>query len=541
LSAVGSRTGAPALALIEQGALGRTVVEAVAAAEVALGIAVGLAGAALLRGRTTRTGWVLAGALCGTFASHLAAGYVANLLQLAAFLAAAVALASATRRATWVAAGALAAGGIAHPLFFLVGAAVLLLSAATAWRHDRAEATRVGASVLGAGAILGGALLALRAGPAPPEVDTSRDAFLRRVGLLDELRASYRDRFVHRWTRYVQWVSLPLAALGWREDDGFVGRLLRAWVVVTAAGVVLGLVTGWIPPDRLITFGFAVPLLAALGLVRLLRLLERRRAVAIVVCGALTVAMVAGAFIAWDRQRPFLSEDEVRAATIANAEIAGLDPGVPLVFLVNEDDASLSFQVTRAANVLRASVPPDRIRDVVVLVPPSDGEASAERRALERRSAADVAEAERTSGLPAARFVLTPFDALDRPGDATIVDPAVDADVGAAVDPLEPSSPAGIALSSVLLLALATVAGFGWARVAVADRITAAATAPALGAAALVLVAFALERVGLRIDAAAGAWAASALAGGSGYLAWGVLERRPRPASTPEVDQEPPE
>jgi hypothetical protein len=541
LSTVGSRPGAPALALVAQGALARTVVEAVAAAEVALGIAVGLAGAALLRGRTTRTGWVLGGVLCGTFASHLAAGYVANLLQVAAFLAAAAALAAGTRRATWVAAGALAAGGIAHPLFFLVGAAVLLLSAVTAWRRDRPEAIHVGASVLGAGAILGGALLALRAGPPPPEVDTSRDAFLRRVGMLDELRASYRERFVHRWTRYVQWASLPLAALGWTEDHGFVGRFLRAWAVVSVAGVAVGLATGWVPPDRFVTFGFVVPLLAALGLVHLLRLLERRRALAIALSVALAGAMVAGAFIAWDRQRPFLSEDEVRAATIANAQAAALDAGVPLAFLVNEPDASVSFEATRAANVLRASMPPDRIRDVVVVVPPSDGTTSAERRALERRTAADVREAERNSGRPAARFVLTPFDDIDRPADAAVVEPGAYANLDAAIDPLEPSSPAGVALSSLLLLALLVAAGYGWARVAIADRLTAAALAPALGGSALVLAAVALERLGVRLDAAAGAWAVSALAGGGGYLAWGILERGSRPAPPPQVDEEPPE
>ncbi len=541
LSTVGSRAGAPAVALVVEGALGRTVVEATAALEVALGIAVGLSGAALLRGRTTRAGWVLGGILCGTFASHLAAGYVANLLQVAAFLAAAVALASGSRRATWVAAGALAAGGIAHPLFFLVGGAILLLAAATAWRRDRAEAVRVGASVLGAGAILGASLLALLAGPPPPAVDTSRDAFLRRAGMLGDLRASYRDRFVHRWTRYVQWASLPLAALGWGEDDGFVGRLLRAWAVVTVAGIVVGLATGWLPPDRFVTFGFVVPLLASLGLVRLLRLLERRRALGMTLAVALAAAMIAGAFIAWDRQRPFLSEDEVRAATIANAEIAGLDAGVPLAFLVNEADASVSFLATRAANVLRASLPPDRIRDVFVVVPPSNAAAGAERRALERRTAADVREAERNSGRPATILVLTPFDAIDRPLGATIVDPAALANLDAAVDPLEPSAPAGIAISSLLLLAFFGVVGYGWARVAVADGITAAALAPALGAAALVLAAIALERVGLRIDAAAGAWMVSALAGGGGYLAWGVLERRPRPAASPEIDEEPSE
>ncbi|MGH2589201.1 MAG: hypothetical protein ACRDGW_00215, partial [Actinomycetota bacterium] len=140
LSAVGHRPGVPALSLILQGVLGRSVVEVTAALEVALGVSVGLAASALVRSRTSRTGWLLAGLLAGTFAVHLAAGYLANLLTAAAFLTAAAALATGTRRGAWVAAGLLAAGGMAHPLFFLLGGAILLLAGALAWRDDRAEA-----------------------------------------------------------------------------------------------------------------------------------------------------------------------------------------------------------------------------------------------------------------------------------------------------------------------------------------------------------------------------------------------------------------
>lgn len=538
LSAVGHRAGAPALALVVEGALGRSVVQAIAALEVALGAAVGLASAALLRGRTTRAGWALAGALSGAFAVHLAAGYLANLLEVVVFLAAALALAQGTRRGAWVAAGGLAAGGLAHPLFFLLGAAVLLLAAAMAWGTDRAEAVRIGASVLGAGAIVGAGLLALLAGPPTPDVDTSRDAFLRRAGLASELRGAYLDRFVHRWTRYVQWASVPLAILGLGESEGFLARFLRAWGIATVIGVGVGLATGWFPPDRFITFGFVVPILAALGLVRLIRWLEPRRALAIGLVAALSLAMLAGAFIAWNRQEPFLSEDEVRAATIANAAVSGLDVGVPLAFLVNEPDSSVSFLATRAGNVIRASVPPGRIRDVVVVVPPSrGGGADDERRALERLTAEDRLEAERTSGHPARVIVLEPFDRVDGPPDALVVPHAPSSNIAAAVDPLEPSSPRAIALSSVLVLAFLSTAGYGWARVAVADALTAAVIAPALGAGAIVLTGIALERLGLRIDAAIGAWIASGLAGGGGYLAWRVLERRAGPRTAPEVQE----
>jgi hypothetical protein len=536
LSAVGHRPGVPALSLILQGAMGRSVVEVTAAMEVALGVSVGLAASALVRSRTSRPGWLLAGLLAGTFAVHLAAGYLANLLMAAAFLAAAAALATGTRRGAWVAAGLLAAGGLAHPLFFLLGGAILLLAAALAWRDDRAEAFRVGAAALGGGAVLGIGLLALLAGPAPPDVDTSRDGFLRRAGLADELRGAYLDRFVHRWARYVQWASVPLGVAGLTGAVGFVGRFLRAWAVALVAGVAVGLATGWFPADRFVTFGFAVPILAALGLVRVLRWFGRRRALGVVVAGALTLAMLAGAFIAWNRQEPFLSEDEVHAATVANSLVARIDDGVPLVFLVNEPDASVTFLATRAGNVIRAAVPPDRIRDVVIVVPPNRS-GGVEREMLERLTATDRRTSEAASGHEAETFVLMPFDEVDTPDGATVIRPGASPEAGP-VQPLEPSSPRAIALSSVLVLVLLSVAGYGWARVVTPDATSAVAMSPAIGASALVLVAIALERAAFPIERI-GAWAVSALAGGFGYVAWRVLERRAVAGSAPEVDEEP--
>ncbi|MGH2527542.1 MAG: hypothetical protein ACRDG2_12425, partial [Actinomycetota bacterium] len=115
LSVVGARPGIPALTLVLQGALGRSVVEATSALEVALGVSIGLAATALIRTRGRVA--FLAGLLAGTFAVHLAAGYLANLAMAAAFLAAAVAFADGTRRAAYLAAGILAAGGLAHPPF----------------------------------------------------------------------------------------------------------------------------------------------------------------------------------------------------------------------------------------------------------------------------------------------------------------------------------------------------------------------------------------------------------------------------------------
>jgi hypothetical protein len=521
-----------------QGAFGGSAVEAVAALEVALGVAVGLASAALLRCRAATSAWILAGVLAGTFAVHLAAGYLANLVNAAAFVAAATALAAGTRRAVWVAAGALGAGALAHPLFGALAGAILALAAALAWRRDRAEVLRTGTAVLGGAAILGAGWLALLVGPPAPDVDTSRDAFLRRAGLGGELRSAYLDRFVHRWARYVQWASVPLAALGLGGADGFVGRFLGAWAAALVAGVGAGLATGWFPPDRFLTYGFVVPILAALGLAWVVGRAGRRRWVAVAAAGTATAAMLAGAFVAWNRQEPFVSVEEASAAEAASAVVARTEPGTPLAFLVNDDDASVSFLATRAGNVIRAAVPPDRIRDVVVVVPPlPSARGGPERRALERLGALDLAAAERRAGRPAVTFVLRPFDPFDAPEGAVVLGmssgrPGLDA-----VDPLRPSSPGAIVASALAVLAATAAVGFGWARAAGIDPVGAAAVAPALGSAALVVSTVASERLGLAVDGASGAWIASAIAGGGGYLAWLVLQRRTGARPAPEVQE----
>jgi hypothetical protein len=556
LSAIAYRPGTTALSLVLEGTLGLSVVQATAALEVALGVAVGLSSAALVRRRTQASGSALAGLLAGTFAVHLAAGYVANLITAAAFLAAGTLLDGRTRRAAVLAAFVLAGGGLAHPQFLLVCVAILLVAAATAWRTDRREAVRLAGSALGGGAVLGIGLLAVRPGAPPLELDTSKDAFLRRAGLTDELRNAFFDRFVHRWTRYVQWVSVPLAIVGFTMPGGNAGRILRSWFALTAAGVVFALGTGWLPADRFVTFGFAIPILAALGLVRLWRRLMPRRALAVVGTGALTLTMLAGSAIAWNRQEPFLSEEEVRAITTANRFIAGTPPGGVLRFTVNADGPEVTFLATRAANVIRASVPPERARDVFVIVPKVYSDEVSETRKLLTRltyRAASRAAAGRDAERQDLTFVLRAFDPVgydfaDLPGrsesevapgvqvfpnQAGIPDPAM-----VPVDPLTPSSAAGITWASIATLALLGIAGYGWARMGFEDAITAAAAAPAVGAAMLILVATSLDAIGIQLGTAA-AVVASALAGGGGYLGWFVLERRARTRSAPQIEEQP--
>jgi hypothetical protein len=534
LSAVGSRPGAPALALVLSGSFGLSVVQVTAALEVTLGVGLGLAAFAAVR-RSGVAAAALAGLLAGTFGVHLAAGYLSNLAMAAAFVGAIALLDGRTDRAAVVAALVLAGSGLAHPQFFLVAVAILGAAAIVAWRSDRGEAFRIAGASLGGGVVAGVGLLLVQVGPAPPDVDTSRDAFLRRAGLLSELRSAYVDRFVHRWTRYVQWLSIPLAIVGFGSPDGTAGRVLRSWLALTVVGVGVSLATGWLPADRFITFGFAIPILAAFGVVRVWGWLQARRTLAVVATGGMVVAMLAGSWIAWDRQEPFISEEEVTAVRVANETIATLPDGTPLSFWVNEPDSSVSFLATRAGNVIRASVPTDRIRHVVVVVPPGGPEAPPERRALTELTFRDVRSAQDVSGRNATIFVLEPFDGIDSPEGAIVIDLPVNDVFG--VDPLEPLTQLGVALASLAILIVLGVAGYGWARIGIEDVLAAAAAAPAVGAGLIIVAAVTLDVVGVAMGETPGAIAALALGGGGGYLARSVLERRARARPTPQVEQ----
>ena len=220
------------------------------------------------------------------------------------------------------------------------------------------------------------------------------------------------------------------------------------------------------------TFGFAIPILAALGLVRVWHRLERRRTLAVVVISALTLAMLAGSAIAWDRQEPFLSRRRGSGARRSRTRrLRNSSPAPPLAFLVNEPDDTVSFLATRAGNVIRAGVPPDRIRDVVVVVPPLDAR-NDERRTRRARTPHGTRPRRRRGSRRAGSaeaFVLTPFDEVDRPADALVVDPSVPRKDLFPIDPLEPSSAAGIALASIAGLLLLTVVGYGWARIGLGD------------------------------------------------------------------------
>jgi hypothetical protein len=435
-----------------------------------------------------------------------------------------------------------------------------LVAGALASRSDRAEAWRAVLAAAGGGAVLGIGSLALLAGPPVLRVDTSQDAFLRRAGLTGSLGHAYRDRLIHRWTRYVEFVSLPLAVAGAWRPAGWPRRALWAWVVVTVLGVAAGAATGWFPPDRFITFCYAIPILAAFGLVVLLERWRAPRAIAVGVAAALAVAMLAGSGMAWLREKPYLGTAAVEDVTLAARWAASSDPGTPWIFPVDSPSDTVSFLATRLANVIRASVPPDRIEDVYVVVPPPPaGLDVAHRRewsALSRLYASDAAAAVSRSNGAAVVIDVDAFRArggarrpvcvgllcaaLDAP--ATRVGDGVSmsgiagaADAGAQPalprDPALDSSTARVLVAAPLVLLVLFLAGLGWALASI-DRVEiATAVAPAFGTAALMLVGFVADRMGLRPSSAGRGLVVVAIAAAAGYGL--LIERRRRANATP--------
>jgi hypothetical protein len=512
-------------------------------------------------GRSTAAATVLTAVLSGAFAVHLAEGYFATLAFVAVFLAALAALTTETRAGAIGAAVLLGAGAILHPLFFAAGALILILAAAPSvlrrpagTRLRDTEGARIGAVLLASAAIGAAGLGAVAAGAGVYRADTSKDSFARRMGLGAVLRSDYLDRFVRHLARYWLPVSVPLAAFAALFTGGFLGRVLKAWGVVLVVGVAVALATGLAPADRSITFGYVLPIGSALGIVRLVpRLARRGRALSWGAAVVLVGLMLGGATVTWLRERPFMTPDDVRAVTRADRFVEATPAGTPLVFLVDNRRPTISFLTTRAGNIIRAGVPPDRIRDVYLYVgsprhylagePTLIGRGAAEHDLFSRQY---LRELEAAGGHPVA-FVLRPFNQhafthAQSDGRGTKVAPGVlvlgapPRPAGPPADPVVPSSPWRIVAVGVGLFLLLGAIGLGWSLGAMRGVVNGLAVAPATGAAVLVLAGLAVDALGRSIGGMT-ALSVAVGVGVGGYVPAYLWWRGGRAAGRPGVFQ----
>lgn len=564
ISRVGSRPGAPALIAVVAGTLRSGLIPALAGLQQALGVSIGLAAVALVhrRARGHRLGWGLAGLMGGIFAVHLAAGYVSNLAFAVTFLAAAAALARRSRRGVMAAAFLLGGGGLAHPQFFLAGAAILVTAAAVSWMLEpehgwRSDAGRVLAALAGSGLVIGAGLLSMLVGPAPLWVDTSKDGFLRRVGLGDVLVENYEVRFREGLRRFAPWATLPLAAIGTLQVHSFTRRFLVAWAVFTVIGVMAGFATGWFPPERVLAFGFALPILAAAAVTWMWERAHQRRWLSVAVTTVLLVLLAFPALNTQRHQTPFISPADLAVTTLAGRIADTLAANTPLVFVVDDVDGTATFLATNVANIARAAVPAERADDVYVFVgtlddlfagrPTERGEPEYD--ALSRVTLTDLPEGERAiffvpgwnegpSSSTDERMMLW-VDAQDPVGPAEVLSTVPGPrPLPPGGDELIPASPVAIALTALAVLALLWLAGSGWSWWAFDDRVAAAGAAPAFGVAAMTIAGLLAERVGVELAGWGGPALASALAFAGGHVVR-IVQRKPLDEPVSEIDETP--
>lgn len=550
----GAGPGVPGLTVLMGALIGTDSLGTVTILGPVLAACCGLAAACLVEStlRPSAAGALAAAVLTGAFTAYLAGGWLANVAQVAVFLTAAAALSLARRswRAVAAATGLVMAAGLTHRTFALVGLVILIPVVAAgipaAVRDRRAgrpwrdtEAVRMTMALGGGAALSAGALAWLSLEPRIPG-DTSQDGFFRRLGFRDLLIDRYRERLRGDLTR----TAVPLVAgiglagvgatFGDRKGSRFLATLWLSWAAITLGGIVVLAATSWGPPNRMLQFAFFIPLGGAVGAVEL----ARRGRLGAVVAAIAVAAFVGFSMFGWFRQSPAFTEGELDAVARAGSAIAALDldPGAPLVFVVDTDEPAAAYHVTRAGNLIRMGVPAGRIGDVRIAVgsPPDVLAGRVTRtgdREHDRIAAVYLREAEPILGR-ASTFLIRPLNeagwdpTLGReiaPEVLLLSEPSTAGGspiVGAADQSPDGYDTGEIIWRSILALAVMAVIGGGWARWGLPERgrRAAASAAPSVGIAVAVAATVVADRLGVR----PGEIASTALVlavGAAGYVA----------------------
>jgi hypothetical protein len=269
------------------------------------------------------------------------------------------------------------------------------------------------------------------------------------------------------------------------------------------------------PPHRVIAFGFCLPILAAFGIEAIGAHLRRARLpVMIAVC----TVLAASTTVTWlHAPRPF-DAPTAAAVRLAAPALTAAAPDAPVILDLPTRGPGTVTAVLRAANVIRAEVGPERIRDVLVRFPrpeANDPEALALWVDGERRIADAVAGASsvveiRLGGVTPALVPAVP--------NATTVDAPTDGSGS-------PTSPADVAMAAVASLLMLGLAGAGRARATGATGIEIMERAPVTGMGALILAAVVADRFGVRLGDPFDAGAIVTVVAVGGYVVAGHVRR----------------
>jgi len=251
--------------------------------------------------------------------------------------------------------------------------------------------------------------------------------------------------------------------------------------------------------------------------------------------------MVVPAVLGWYTTPTQLFPSEVDHVTQAGRFASASPRGTPLVFVVSGRTAVVSLFGIGQAEVIRAAIPPDRIRDVHIVVPVVAARPpgpAGENRRYENLSWRD-AYPDGATGRASLEFDLqaldrTGFDTVRTdafPGGGSLPRPTivmeglgiVAADTAApgspAVDPLASASPWQALAVTLALLRVTGAVGLGWSRWAMGPGAASLALAPACGLAAALLVCVFFERLGVAVAGRPGATIVLGVTGVAGYIA----------------------
>jgi hypothetical protein len=529
-----------------------------------MAIVIGLAAGAFVAGVLRRRWWELAVVALAVSLSPFVVrlmqpeAYMDNMFAAAVFLAAAIPLAIALEE-RWALVPAilmLGAGATIHWAFFGFMAAVLLLCGVAylpaswkRWRSGQAglldtPTARIGESLVGGAAVGAGMIFAVLGNGLPkPRVDVSEFAKKLRKDL-----PKYKFPF-----------TIPLAVLGGvalgldarerREASRtrFVLAFLASWCLVVLAGYLGRTVLHLsIPAHRFLAFALAVPLLGALALLWLARLLER---ITPALAGAaIVLALVVSGAVAhsqWFQAKTWTDPAKIRdVGTVATyLEAARVPIDRPVVFIVGTRDWSAAALF---GHMIRAGMPGDRIGDVYVYVGSAESywahqpvETRISQRYFQRVEPILPSHpiAVITDSFNDSNFAMWaeahPESAID-PGVSVVEGPqpsTVASGVPSAGEPVGPASIPYLAALGAFAFVVLVGTGLGWS-VALMGRwlrpVELVAVAPAVGVAALVLGGIVVDRVGIRLVGAGGAVTILLVAAGGWAAAWLIrLDRSP--------------
>jgi hypothetical protein len=528
IGAPGHRPGATVVLVTLSHALHVPVLPLIGGMLVAAGVSVAVVGGLLLRAiGSERRAWILAVVLVGLYARFLIWTFVANLLFSLFFLTAVVVLVEKGRSGRWQAAVLLAAAGLAHPYFYLFGAVILVLAAVGERLRDRtatsdASASAIEAVVLG-GAVAGVGVASTFLGP-QLSLPLAPDAIMRESGLRSLLLESYRVQT--RALLQIQGASLLLqwvAAIGARLR-GFFGRFLGSWAAATLVVFPFTLIVPVFAGQRLVFFGFFLPLLAAVGLAKAVSRFTPRTGLLLMLLFAGVVAFETGSW--WWQATPFFTDQQLRQTSLAGRIVAATPLETPSVVVVYERDSGFVLPA-KALNAMRTSVPPDRIPDVFAyfgsvddVVAARPGETSGPLRTLQETAIAEISATDREPLI----LVLTAFN--DDPTARERLEPVAPGVYASRALPArtvpgqpQPSTAGALAGSAILVEVVLLVAGIGWARAFGLVGVMAWGAAPAFALAGVTLIGMTLYTVGFPINTGVATGCVVLVAGG-GLLGW---------------------